>query len=39
MHLNKGQQDLIKLNTKQAAYMEGLSYERAYMALVGIYHH
>jgi hypothetical protein len=39
MSLNKDQQDLIKLNTKQAAYVEGLNHERAYMALVGIYHH
>ena len=37
--LNKGQQDLTILNTKQAAYVEGLNHERAYMALVRIYHH
>ena len=37
--LNKGQQDLTKLNTKQVAFVEGLNHERAYMALVGIYHH
>ena len=37
--LNKGQQDLTKLNTKQATYVEGLYPTSTYMALVGIYHH
>jgi hypothetical protein len=37
--LNKGQQDLTKLNTKQAMYVEGLYPKSMHMALVGIYHH
>ena len=37
--LNKGQQDLTKHNTKQAAYVESLYPTSTYMALVGIYHH
>ena len=33
------QQDLTKLNTKQAAYVKGLYPKSTCMALVGIYHH
>jgi hypothetical protein len=36
---NKGQQDLTKLNTKKAAYVESLYHERTYMTLVEICHH
>jgi hypothetical protein len=37
--LNNGQQDLTKLNTKQAAYAKGLCPISMHMALVGIYHY